>query len=175
MGVVVSKMWGWKELLNVFLLSFVIALISLGQNVDAGPPRRAPEKIQVQIDDSVIPAQKENQIQNDVRDTGFKEHPFHEAEMHFLADSQNSNYVYPSSEPYAEPHSEPEPYAEPHSEPEPYAELPSEPEPYAEPHSEPEPYAESYSEPETIPYADPHTGFRKRPFHEAEMQFLEDS
>jgi len=176
----------------------------------------------VQIDDSVNLDQKENQIQNDVRDTGSREHPFHDAEMHFLA--ENSNNVYPSSEPYAEPHSEPEPYDELHaepepyaelpSEPEPYAELPSEPEPYAEPHSEPEPYAESYSEPETIPYAelhpesetipsepyaepypesetepnaepypesetipyaDPHTGFRKRPFHEAEMQFLEDS
>merc|ERR1712142_347383 len=132
-SVVVSKMWGWKELLNVLLLSFVIAVISLGKYVDAGPPRRAPEKIQVQIDDSVIPAQKENQIQN---------------------------------EPNTEPYSEPEPYAELPSEPEPYAELPSEPEPYAEPHSEPEPYAEPHAESETIPYADPHTGFRKHPFHE---------
>merc|ERR1711942_606932 len=167
---VVSRMWGWKELLNVLLLSFVIALISLGQYVDAGPPRRAPEKIQVQIDDSVNFDQKENQIQNDVRDTGFKEHPFHDAEMHFLADSQNSNYVYPSSEPYAEPHSEPEPYAEPHSEPEPYAEPYSEPETitYAKPHPESETI-------DTEPYADPHTGFRKHPFQEAEMQFLEDS
>merc|ERR1711970_1269687 len=150
---VASKMWGWKELLNVLLLSFVIALISLGQYVDAGPPRRAPEKIQVQIDDSVVPAQKENQIQNEPNTephsepapnaephpesetipsepyaepysesetipyadphTGFRKHPFHEAEVQFLADSQNSNYVYASSEPYAEPHSEPEPYAEP--------------------------------------------------------------
>merc|ERR1711970_1160383 len=89
MGVVVSKMWGWKELLNVLLLSFVIAVVSLGQYVDAGPPRRAPEKIQVLIDDSVIPAQKENQIQNE---------PYTEPDS--------------EPEPYAEPHSEPEPYAE---------------------------------------------------------------
>jgi len=107
----------------------------------------------VQIDDSVNLDQKENQIQNDVRDTGSREHPFHDAEMHFLA--ENSNNVYPSSEPYAEPHSEPEPYDELHAEPEPYAELPSEPEPYAELPSEPEPYAEFPSEPE--PYAEPHS------------------
>merc|ERR1712168_342953 len=126
MGVVASKMWGWKELLNVLLLSFVIALISLGQYVDAGPPRRAPEKIQVQIDDSVVPAQKENQIQNE-----------------------------PNTEPHSEPEpcaelpSEPEPYTELPSEPEPYAELPSEPEtePYAEPYAESETI--SYAEPHT--------------------------
>merc|ERR1712168_334171 len=189
MGVVASKMCWWKELLNVLLLSFVIAVISLGQYVDAGPPRRAPEKIQVQIDDSVVPAQKENQTQNE---------PYTEP------DSEPEPYAeLPSEpEPYAELPSEPEPYADLPSEPAPYADLPSEPAPNAEPHSEPapnaephpesetipsEPYAEPYSEPETepyaephaesetIPYADPHTEFRKHPFHEAEVQFLADS
>merc|ERR1711970_483671 len=186
---VASKMWGWKELLNVLLLSFVIAVISLGQYVDAGPPRRAPEKIHVQIDDSVVPAQKEDLIQNEPNTE-----PHSEPEPYAELPSE--------PEPHGEPHSEPEPYAELPSEPEPYAELPSEPEPYADPHSEPapnaephpesetipsEPYAEPYSEPETepyaepyaesetIPYADPHTGFRKHPFHEAEVQFLVDS
>merc|ERR1712168_278749 len=206
MGVVASKMCWWKELLNVLLLSFVIAVISLGQYVDAGPPRRAPEKIQVQIDDSVVPAQKENQIQNEPNTE-----PHSEPEPYAELPSEPEPYAeLPSEpEPYAELSSEPEPYAEPHSEPapnaephpesetipsEPYAEPYSEPEtiPYAEPHpesetipSEPnaepppepetEPYAEPYAESETIPYADPHTGFRKHPFHEAEVQFLADS